>query len=222
MLELLFETPVPAPRLVAADPDGAVCDVPTLLIRRLPGSPPGHPRDVGAFLAPLAGALQAIHALDHPGLERVPAYRNYHDLRSASTPAWSSRPELWERALEVARTDPPPGRRCFIHRDYHPKNTLWSRGRLTGIVDWTSASVGPPAVDTGHMRWNLAVTYGVDAADDFLRLHRSLTGSALADQNYWDTVTVLDLVPDLDPNGWSSFELTRLERYVEGVLGLGA
>src|SRR6266498_2936283 len=31
VLELLAESPVPAPRIVAADPEGAVCDVPTLL-----------------------------------------------------------------------------------------------------------------------------------------------------------------------------------------------
>ncbi len=37
VLELLSDSSVPAPQLVAADPDGAVCDVPTLLITRLPG-----------------------------------------------------------------------------------------------------------------------------------------------------------------------------------------
>jgi aminoglycoside phosphotransferase (APT) family kinase protein len=222
VLELLEGTPVPAPRLVAADPDGAVCDVPTLLIARLPGGPPGLPRDLAAFLAQLVEALPAIHALDGRALKRIPAYRSYSDLNSAVTPAWSSRPRLWERALEVARTDPPPGRRCFIHRDYHPENTLWSRGRLSGIVDWTSASLGSPAVDTGHMRWNLALTYGLDAADEFLRLHRSLTGDPLEDQPYWDIITVLDLACDLDPTDWSSFDLRRLERYVEGVLRQGA
>ena len=35
----------------------------------------------------------------------------------------------------------------------------WSRGLLTGMVDWTQASWGPPELDLGHMRWNLvAVT----------------------------------------------------------------
>jgi aminoglycoside phosphotransferase (APT) family kinase protein len=75
VLELLVDTPVPAPRLVAADPDGAVCDVPTLLVTRLSGSPPGLPRDIETFLAQLAEALPAIHAIDDPTLERIPAYR---------------------------------------------------------------------------------------------------------------------------------------------------
>ena len=40
ILGLLEPTPVPAPALVAADPDAAACDVPALLLDRLPGGPP--------------------------------------------------------------------------------------------------------------------------------------------------------------------------------------
>ena len=50
---------------------------------------------------------------------------------------------------------PPDDRACFIHRDYHPGNTLWTGGRLTGVVDWIGGSWGPPSVDLGHMRVNL-------------------------------------------------------------------
>jgi aminoglycoside phosphotransferase (APT) family kinase protein len=121
VLELLVDTPVPAPRLVAADPDGAVCDVPTLLVTRLSGSPPGLPRDIETFLAQLAEALPAIHAIDDPTLERIPAYRSYHDLRSASTPAWSSQPKLWERALELARSDPPPDAAALSTATFTPR-----------------------------------------------------------------------------------------------------
>lgn len=48
----------------------------------------------------------------------------------------------------------------LIHRDYHPENTLCWAGRLTGVVDWTQASYGPPALDVAHMRWNLAADHG--------------------------------------------------------------
>jgi aminoglycoside phosphotransferase (APT) family kinase protein len=218
VLGLLADTPVPAPQLVAADQDGVVCDVPTLLITRLPGGPPGLPRDTDAFLLGLAQALSAIHAVSDRARDSIPAYRGYHDLRSATPPPWSRCPRLWERALEVVSADPPSGPDCFIHRDYHPENTLWSRGRLTGVVDWTSGSWGPMAVDAAHMRWNLALTYGLDAADEFLRLHRSLTPEASDDQRYWDLVTVLDLVLDLEADDCSGFEMNRLERYVESVL----
>ena len=168
-----------------------------------------------AFLAQLAEALPAIHATDGTG---IPAYRRYHDPRSATPPSWSSRPDLWEHAFEVASGPPPEAPRCLIHRDYHPENTLWSRGRLSGIVDWTSASRGSAAVDTAHMRWNLALTYGLDAADEFLRRHRSLAGDAFADQRHWDVVTVLDIAADVEPGDWPAFDLARLERYLESVL----
>jgi aminoglycoside phosphotransferase (APT) family kinase protein len=217
VLELLADASVPAPRLVAADPDGASCDVPALLITRLPGHPPALPSDMGAFLVQLAEALPPIHALDGRARERIPAYRNYHDLRCLMPPRWSRRPGLWEHALEVAGSDAPAGPRCLIHRDYHPENTLWVRGRLTGIVDWTSASWGPAAVDTAHMRWNLAVTYGLDVAEEFLRLHRSLVREPFADQQHWDVITLLDLVSDLDASDWPAFDLDRLERYLAGA-----
>jgi aminoglycoside phosphotransferase (APT) family kinase protein len=220
-LELLSGSPVPTPRAVAADPHAAICDVPTLLLTRLPGHPPGLPGDMNAFLGQLADALAAIHAVDRPALERIPNYRGYHDLGSASPPAWSPRTRLWELAIELAQATPSRGRACFIHRDYHPENTLWTRGRLTGVVDWTSASRGSAAVDTAHMRWNLALTYGIDVADEFLRAHRALTGANLDDQTYWDVVTVLDLVHDLDPAGRPRFDLERLDGYLERVLVRG-
>jgi aminoglycoside phosphotransferase (APT) family kinase protein len=218
VLELLADSPVPAPRLVAADPEGAVCDVPTLLISRLPGRPPGIPADMDHFLLQLVQALERIHVAGERARGRIPGYRTYHDLHSVAPPPWSGRPELWECALEHAAAEPPPGPHSFIHRDYHPENTLWSRGRMTGVIDWTSASWGPRAVDAAHMRWNLAITYGLDAADRFLRLHRSLAAGAVGDQRYWDLVTVLDLVGDMDADDWPAFDLDRLERYLESVL----
>lgn len=221
ILGLLEGVRVPTPKLIAADTQARSCDVPTLLITRLPGRLPGLPRDMGAFLGGLAGAIVEIHAVDDPGREQLPAYHTYYDMEAVVPPQWSRRPEVWNRAIEVARAEPPRGPCCFIHRDYHPGNTLWWRGRLTGVVDWTSGSWGPAAVDVGHMRWNLALSYGLDAADEFLRQQRALSSQASGDQRYWDLVTVLDLVPEVDPVHWSRFDLERLERYVETVLGGG-
>jgi aminoglycoside phosphotransferase (APT) family kinase protein len=219
VLDLLAASRVPAPRLVAADAEGTVCDVPTLLLTRLPGRPPALPEDMGGFLGQLAEALPVIHAVDGQARAGIPGYLTHYDLRSMTTPWWSQRPALWERALDLASADPPPGRRCFIHRDYHPENTLWTRGRLVGVVDWTGASWGPAALDTAHMRWNLALLHGLDAADEFLRLHRGLVSEVADDQPYWDVITVLDLAYALDPTKWSThFELDRLERYLEAVL----
>lgn len=205
-LELLARSQVPAPLLVAADPDGEHCDVPTLLVTRLPGRPPGLPRDMDRFVAQLADTAAAIHVLTGDG---IPPYHRYYAIDEHEPPRWARSPDVWTRAIELAAGDPPPGRTGFIHRDYHPENTLWSRGRLTGVVDWTSASHGPLAADLGHMRWNLAVSYGLDVADAFLA-----RCDAGPDQPYWDLAAALDVLPEIEPGAWARLDLDRFERYV--------
>ena len=215
VLGRVADAPVPTPRVLAADPEAASCDVPALLMTRLPGRAPGLPRDPDAFLAQLAGALPAIHAVAPDALS---AYERYHDLSALDPPAWSRRPELWARAIELVGAEPPPAPAVLIHRDYHPENTLWWRGRLTGVVDWTSGCAGPAAVDVGHMRWNLAVTYGLDAADAFLARYRALVPAAADDQRYWDLVCVLDVLPEAVAGDWPAFALARLERHLAHAL----
>ena len=60
------------------------------------------------------------------------------------------------RAAAIVAAGPPPGPVTLIHRDFHPLNTLWSRGRLTGIVDWSAAcrrrSRGRPGALPGQPR----------------------------------------------------------------------
>lgn len=215
-LRLLTGAAVQAPRLVAVDPDAEECDVPTLLATRLPGEPPRAPRDLAPFLQQLAETLAAIHAVDGAAAASLPPYRPY-DPVPPRAPAWSRRPDVWERALAVVRGDPPRDPRRFIHRDYHPGNTLWSRGRLSGVVDWTAASWGPPSEDVAHMRWNLAVSHGVDAADQFLARWRALTGAW--HHPFWDLRDVIDVTFDLDPSRpVQARTIVRLDEYVAAVV----
>jgi aminoglycoside phosphotransferase (APT) family kinase protein len=199
VLQLLAASPVPAPELVAADPDAARCDVPALLITRLPGGPPDPHADPAALVQGLAAALPVIHAVAVPPTAGVPAYRRFYQPSRLAPPAWSARPGLWRRAFEVADGPAPEGPVRFIHRDYHPGNTLWRDGRLVGVVDWIGGSVGPPSVDLGHMRLNLAWELGTEAADRFLAAHRAITG--LDHHPYWDVASVVDVVPELDSPG---------------------
>jgi aminoglycoside phosphotransferase (APT) family kinase protein len=78
ILELLAPSAVPAPEVVAADPNGTACDVPALLLTRLPGRPPAPTlADQRGFLTQLAEELAAIHAVNGQAQELVPAYRTY-------------------------------------------------------------------------------------------------------------------------------------------------
>jgi len=220
ILELLAAAAVPAPRLVAADPDGARCGTPALLLTRLPGHPPATTlNDQHAFLAQLAGALPAIHAVNGRARTLVPAYRTYIQLQGLTPPAWLPPTTTWDRAFDLVTGPAPHTHRCFIHRDYHPGNTLWARGRLTGVVDWTQASWGPAAVDLGHMRWNLAIDYGNQAAEEFLTVHQTLTAGAVEHHPYWDILTVVDLVATIDPaDPIPDGDLARFETYVATAL----
>jgi aminoglycoside phosphotransferase (APT) family kinase protein len=201
VLELLAPTPVPAPALVAADPDAAVCDVPALLLERLPGGPPDLAGDPGRLVEGLAEALPPIHAVEVPptggdGARVVPPYRRFYEPEGLDPPAWSARPGLWRRAFEVAAGPPPDGHACLIHRDYHPGNTLWADGRLVGVVDWIGGSWGPPGVDLGHLRVNLAADLGLAVADRFLAAHRALTG--FDHHPYWDVASAVDVAPETE------------------------
>lgn len=59
--------------------------------------------------------------------------------------------------------------RCFVHRDFHPGNVLWNRGRITGVVDWESGCIGPPSIDISHCRANF-LGYAPELAAEFTDL----------------------------------------------------
>lgn len=175
---------IPTPELVAVD-DEAV------LMTRLDGSVVWEPADVEPFLRGLAGVLPEIHAVPVP--EGVPEYSPY-ELETREPPAWSSRPEVWERAFEVFAGPAPTRERRFIHRDYHPGNVLWTNGAVRGVVDWVNASIGSPNADVGHCRMNLADELGIEAADRFLGL------TERDDYHpYWDIVAALGGMEEWEP-----------------------
>jgi aminoglycoside phosphotransferase (APT) family kinase protein len=205
---LLSSSAVPAPDLVATDVGGQQCDVPAILVTRLAGEPGSSVNEVSSLTSQLAAVLPLVHDVDPEGAEAiVPAYRPYYLERDQRPPAWTTQPPMWERAIEISTGPAPAAPSRFIHRDYHPGNTIWSDGRLVGIVDWTSASWGPPPIDIAHMRTNLVNDVGLEAADAFLAAYRSIDGGFDYDP-FWDVRAVLDFIGDLDVENAS---LERLE-----------
>jgi aminoglycoside phosphotransferase (APT) family kinase protein len=214
VLSLVSEIPVATPEVVAADADGEECDVPALLLTRLPGQSPMNPGDLPSFLAQLARVLPEVHAVEGRAPNLLPAYQTFYEVEQLTPPPWAADRRVWERALEMAASPPPNGPKSLIHRDYHPGNTLWSRGTLVGVVDWSYGSWGPGSVDVAHMRWNLAMEFGARASDNFLTAYTDATGGAIEHHPYWDIVTALDVLPDLGLSLPPSSQLLRLERHV--------
>ena len=173
-LELLHAVGIPAPQLVAVDSEGAECDVPAVLMTRMPGHLDLHPRDLDLWLRRMAELLPPVHAVD-PGQFHVQKWAIWDDLREAQPPEWSRRKPEWERLIDIVRGPWPAYRTRFVHRDFQQYNVLWSRGRPNCLVDWINASMGPAELDYGHFRHNL-LDFGFDVVDRFEKVYREVTG----------------------------------------------
>jgi len=159
----------------------------------MPGEVVLQPANRDEWLQGLAGAATKIHRVDAAGFPW--SYRRYNEGESLLVPAWSKHPEVWKRALDVVHGPAPSFRSCFVHRDYHPSNVLWSSGRVSGIVDWVNGCRGPAGIDVAWCRHNLANLHGVSTADDFLAAYIVAAGSDFNYDPYWDLMSVVELLP---------------------------
>jgi aminoglycoside phosphotransferase (APT) family kinase protein len=99
----------------------------------------------------------------------------------------------------VAATRPGDDRLCLVHGDLWYGNTLWDGGKLTAVLDWDCAGVGPAGIDLGSLRCDAAWCHGVDAAEHILRGWEAEAGKPASDISYWDAVAALASPPDM---GW--------------------
>jgi aminoglycoside phosphotransferase (APT) family kinase protein len=163
-----------------------------LLTRKLPGRIDLAPADRGSWLQQQADALAAIHALPRLRLVAEPdlGFTHHHARRP---PDWSRHPELWARALELVDAGPPDTTPTFTHGDFQHFNLLWTRGRLTGIVDWGAWPLRHPDSDTGHCRLNLVILYGSAVAEDFRLRYEAAAGRTV--DPWWDLVETVAFLP---------------------------
>ncbi|TMQ18393.1 MAG: aminoglycoside phosphotransferase family protein [Deltaproteobacteria bacterium] len=147
------------------------------------------PRDRERWLQQMAHMLTRIHALD---IDAKP-FESWLDRSRLSPLPDASRPDIWSEAIRLVAEERPLTHTCFIHRDYQHFNLLWSRERLTGVIDWVEASVGPPDVDVGHCRLNLTVLFSADVADRFRQMYEAEAGRKV--DPWWDVHSLLSFGP---------------------------
>jgi hypothetical protein len=225
VLTALEPTVIPAPRLVAVDPDGSRAGVAALLTERLPGRPPSLTQTARpTTLATLGSMLAEIHRVGatliaDPALRAIVLpYFPFGDLAKAVIPTNTRRPDLWQAAMVGAGSTPRrPATTTLIHRDYHAWNTLWLAGRLTGIVDWTSTSWGAPAADLAHLRVDLVADVSVDAAV-LAREAFATAGGDLTNARHHQLRTVFDYLTSMDPDLFDDAVVARLDAFLELVL----
>jgi aminoglycoside phosphotransferase (APT) family kinase protein len=189
---------LPTPELLAVDPEGAgTGGRPAMLMARLPGRIDLTPRDPADWLQQMADALAAVHALP-PAPWTAPPVDPAH-VDATEPPPWSTHPHLWDEALAIARSESPaPVFDELVHGDFQHFNLLWSRRRLSGIVDWNAPHGRPLDADLGHCRLNLVILYGTEVADDFLRRYEQASGGRTVDP-WWDLRETVIFLPTWAP-----------------------
>lgn len=192
-LAVLAQSDLPTPHLVAADPGGQACGVPALLMTSLPGQVDLTPQSFFHWFQQIASPLARLHSLPAPDFQWH--FYPYVSPLDAVPPAWSTSPDLWLRAIEIAREPLPSFTPVFIHRDYHPVNVLFDQGKLSGIVDWPNACLGPADFDIAWCRYNLSSMFGVDAADTFLKACREFAGNGFTYNPFWDILAAIEVLP---------------------------
>jgi aminoglycoside phosphotransferase (APT) family kinase protein len=169
-----------APRLLASDSAELASGGSWVLISRLPGTADITPREPAARAVQLGRALARVHqtplhqVADLPGILQRPD----GSLAGLSGPAAGIVAANWETLAST-----PVG---LTHYDFWSGNVVWEDEVLTGVVDWTGGSLGPPGFDTGWCRLDLYLLHGQGIADRFLGAYQAASESVLPDPVLWD------------------------------------
>jgi aminoglycoside phosphotransferase (APT) family kinase protein len=211
LLNLMAARSVPVPSLRWWSHDRRWFGVEYLIVDRVPGatlgdvfSDDGAPRpaaDPGALYGQAIDALRAIHAPDgqqalHGWGEPLSLSEEVDRwevlLRRADDPAWV---RIGLRLRDRLRASMPDESQCgVVHGDFYSNNWMFDGVRLTAVLDWESAFLGPQLLDLGwtcmmidppswaparrpDLRWtppvdDLIARYGAPRAD--MRWYRAL------------------------------------------------
>ncbi|WP_069884295.1 phosphotransferase family protein [Streptomyces luteocolor] len=235
VLRLLDGADVPAAGPVAVDPTAEHCDHPSLPMSLLPGTVRLDDEGAARRTELLARQLLGIHRLSVPAASRPRDYQAWTSPERVSPPDDTARPELWRRAVEAIRRRPPTYRACFLHRDFHPGNVLFTGDgdgmRISGVVDWVETSWGPADLDVAHCSTALALLHGVLTGMDFADRYTAAGGTLAEDRAahlYWRLLDALAFAPDAEKVAvpWREVGRTaltralltrRLEEYVQAL-----
>ena len=124
-------------------------------------------------------------------------------------------------------------RRGLVHGDFWPGNTLWLRGRLSGVVDWEQVRYGDPCQDVACCRLDLTLLFGPETADQFLLAYLAAAGEPVRQLFFWELYIAASALEDVEHwvDGYYDLGRTdvtpeiardRLERFAERALRIGA
>jgi aminoglycoside phosphotransferase (APT) family kinase protein len=173
-LRVVHKARVPAPEPFLLDADGTFLGWPCIVMSHA-GRPVLAPRHQAPWLRGLAEAMLALHRVTPESfdLSHLDASTKEAVIRELEQglPAGLKDDELGKAMLKALMGH--VGRlewraQCLVHDDFWPGNTVWRRGRLSAIVDWTPAKVGDSREDVAQCRIDPAMEHGLAAAQRFL------------------------------------------------------
>jgi aminoglycoside phosphotransferase (APT) family kinase protein len=218
VLRLLGDADVPAAMLVAVDATAQYCDHPSLLMSLLPGTVRLGDEGADQRAELLARQLLCIHRLPVTAKARPRTYQAWTSPERVSPPEDTEQPELWQRAVDVIRREPPDYRACFLHRDFHPGNLLFTGNddglQISGVVDWVETSWGPADLDVAHCSTALALLHGVPTGMHFADRYVAAGGTLSEDRAahlYWRLLDALAFAPDAEKVALPWRELGRAD-----------
>jgi aminoglycoside phosphotransferase (APT) family kinase protein len=169
-----------APKLLASDSSDFMSGGSWLLISRLPGTADITPRHPAIQAEELGRALARIHQTP-PG--RLTGLSSVFDrpggsLAGVSGPAAGVLAAHWQSMRSATSV--------LVHYDFWSGNVVWDGAVLTGVVDWSGGSLGPPGFDVGWCRLDLYLLHGQDVADVFLAAYDAASATAIPAPQLWD------------------------------------
>ncbi|QUW20316.1 aminoglycoside phosphotransferase family protein [Sporosarcina sp. Marseille-Q4063] len=228
-LQISSRSDLPTPLLLAADETGEGSGMPSVLMTKVEGKVVLEPDDFHVWTDGLAKTLSEIHRIGAIGAKDFSwKYAPYMNVENLEIPEWTRKPDVWKSALERLHGAKPKYHETFIHRDFHPANVLWNGEKVSGIVDWPNACLGPAGIDVGHCRVNLALLHGVEIADLFLEAYCRHATEFIYD-SYFDIASIFDAIdgPITVYKGWTDLGVvgltdwmmeTRLDDFMESVV----
>ena len=168
LLTALVRAELPVPGIVWASAEAVELGAPFICMERLAGrtfvvwephaSFLERPEQIPDLWIQAAQTLGALHRLSWqtllPNWKEPTSMRSELErwstlLRHTEDSEWSGLARaLHDRLVATIPREEPPG---LIHGDFQPGNVLYDRDRLSGVIDWDLAAIGPQGIDVGWL-----------------------------------------------------------------------
>ena len=189
VLEYVRRLPFVTPEPLLLDAGGSLIGAPTIVMSLVPGRSWLAKRGLGPWVDQLAETMAAMHdaSLPRDGAPKNPWVRVwrldephpvFHGNRLAE--------EIWPLMVEL-RPVYESGPKAFCHNDLWAGNALYSRGRLTGVIDWSWPGFGPADYEVAYAVFDLELQLGVGSpvAARFVRTYEAAAGRKVEHLDAW-------------------------------------